>query len=41
MSSLVEINYEGIDKNSDYERTIEQVLETCFKEENMDKLRLH
>lgn len=41
MSNLVEINYEGINQNADYEKIIEQVLETCFKEENMDKLGLY
>ena len=41
MSNLVEINYEGINENSDYEKIIEHVLQTCFKEENMDKLGLY
>lgn len=41
MSKLVEINYEGINENIDCEKLIEQVLNTCFKEENMDKLGLY
>lgn len=41
MSNLVEINYEGISENTNYEKIIEQVLSACFKEENMDKLGLY
>ena len=41
MADLVEINYEGIEQNIEYEKIIKQVLTTCFKEENMDKLGLY
>lgn len=41
MNKIVEINYHDIEKNSEYEKTIEQVLAKCFQEENMDKLGLY
>ena len=41
MNKLVEINYQDIEKNEQYENTIETVLTKCFKEENMDKLGLY
>ncbi|MBP3503245.1 MAG: rRNA maturation RNase YbeY [Clostridia bacterium] len=41
MNKIVEINYHEIEKNSEYEKIIEQVLAKCFQEENMDKLGLY
>lgn len=41
MNKIVEINYHYIEKNSEYEKIIEQVLAKCFQEENMDKLGLY
>ena len=41
MNKLVEINYQDIERNEQYENTIETVLTKCFKEENMDKLGLY
>lgn len=41
MNKLVEINYYDIEENKEYENIIEQVLTSCFKEENMDKLGLY
>lgn len=41
MNKLVEINYQDIEKNEQYEKIIEYVLEKCFCEENMDKLGLY
>lgn len=41
MNKVVEINYHDIEENSEYEKIIEQVLEKCFQEENMDKLGLY
>mgnify|MGYP000462452560 FL=1 len=41
MNKIVEINYHDIEKNSEYEKIIEQVLAKCFQEENMDKLGLY
>lgn len=41
MNKLVEINYEDEKQNDGYEKIIEQVLDTCFKEEGMDKLGLY
>ncbi len=41
MGKLVEISYEGIEKKSEYEKTIKTVIKKCFEEENMDKLGLY
>lgn len=41
MDKLVEINYKDVEKNKEYEKIIEQVLDTCFCEEGMDKLGLY
>lgn len=41
MNKLVEINYKDEEQNETYEKIIEQVLETCFIEEGMDKLGLY
>lgn len=41
MNKLVEINYKEEKPNETYEKIIEQVLETCFVEEKMDKLGLY
>lgn len=41
MGRLVEINYKDEEQNETYEKIIEQVLETCFTEEGMDKLGLY
>lgn len=32
---IVQINYEGIDNNVEYEETIKQVIEKCFEEEKI------
>ena len=41
MNKVVEINYQDVQINSEYEKIIEQVLTKCFQEENMDKLGLY
>ena len=41
MNKLVEINYKDEKVNDTYEKIIEQVIETCFIEEKMDKLGLY
>lgn len=41
MNNLVEINYKEENQNEAYEKIIEQVVETCFVEEKMDKLGLY
>lgn len=35
MQNIVQINYDGIDKNTEYEVTIKQVINECFKEEKI------
>lgn len=41
MEKIAEINYYEIEENKDYENLINEVLNTCFKEEKMDKLGLY
>ena len=41
MKQLADINYEGIEKNNDYEKLINTVTEACFKEEDLDKTDLY
>ena len=41
MNRLVEIDYKEENANETYEKIIEQVIETCFIEEGMDKLGLY
>ena len=41
MKQHAEIMYNGINKNEDYEKIIENVIEQCFKNEKMDKLKLY
>lgn len=41
MNGMVEVNYVETDENPENEKLIEEVLEACYKEENMDKLGLY
>ncbi|MBR2744622.1 MAG: rRNA maturation RNase YbeY [Clostridia bacterium] len=41
MDEIIEINYIETDENPEHKKTIETVLNACFKEENMDKLGLY
>ena len=41
MEQLADINYEGIEKNDEYEKLINIVTEACFKEEKLDKTDLY
>ncbi len=41
MQELVSIYFEGIEENKEYENKIVQVLEKCFKEENLQNLNLY
>lgn len=35
MRKLAEVTYEGIEENSEYEKIINQIFKTCFKEEDL------
>lgn len=41
MKELVDINYEGIERNPKYEKLINIVTAECFKEEKLDKTDLY
>lgn len=41
MRELVDINYEDIEQNSEYEEIINIVTDECFKEEKLDKTDLY
>ena len=41
MNQHVEINYDGIDKNEEYEKIITKVMNECFENEGLDKLKLY
>ncbi len=41
MQELVEINWEDIEQNKEYESKIVQVLDKCFEEENLKGLNLY
>ena len=41
MQQHAEILYNTIKKNTEYEKIINKVIEQCFKNENMDKLKLY
>ena len=41
MDKHSEINYEGIDKNLEYEQIINRVVDNCFQNEGIDKLKLY
>ena len=38
---IVQINYDGVDSNLEYEQTINRVAETCFEEENLNVKNLY
>ncbi len=40
MEELIEIEYDGIEENTEYEETIKKVLKTCYEEENLKKANL-
>jgi len=41
MKQHAEINYDGIDKNEEYEKIINTVIEECFQNEKMSELNLY
>ncbi len=41
MQNITQVNYDGIEKNAEYEETINKVLETCFKEESLNEKNLY
>ncbi len=41
MKQHVEIIYDGIEENEAYENLISKVIKECFKNENMEKLKLY
>lgn len=41
MKQHVEITYDGIEQNAQYEEIINRVINECFINENMDKLKLY
>ena len=41
MKQHAEITYEEIEENQDYEQIINKVINECFKNEGMDKLKLY
>lgn len=41
MNQHVEINYDGIDENEEYEKIITKVMNECFENEGLDKLKLY
>lgn len=41
MQNIVQINYDGLEENSEYEETIEQVVQACFKEEKLNSKNLY
>lgn len=41
MQNIVQINYDGLEENSEYEKTIKQVVQACFKEEKLNSKNLY
>ena len=41
MKQHVEIIYDGIEENKDYENIINKVIEKCFENEKMSELKLY
>ena len=41
MKQLAEIQYDGITENKEYEQIINRVIESCFQNENLCKLKLY
>ncbi len=41
MEQITDINYEQIEKSEEYEKLICQIVEKCFKEEQLDKTDLY
>ena len=41
MQSIVQINYDGIDEDIEYEDAIEKVLNECFKEEKLNSKNIY
>ncbi len=41
MKQLAELQYDGIPENLEYEKIINKVVESCFQNEGLDKLKLY
>lgn len=41
MKQHAEITYDGIDENADYNKLINKVIEKCFENEHLDRLKLY
>ena len=41
MKQLAEIRYDGVTENIEYEQIINKVVECCFQNEGLDKLKLY
>lgn len=41
MQEIVQINYDGLEKNEEYEKTIKQVVQACFQEEKLNSENLY
>lgn len=41
MQNIVQINYDGLEENLEYEKTIEQVVQACFQEEKLNSKNLY
>lgn len=41
MQDITQINYDGLEENSEYEKTIKQVVQACFQEEKLSSKDLY
>lgn len=41
MQNIVQIDYDGLEENLEYEKTIEQVVQACFQEEKLNSKNLY
>ncbi len=41
MQNIVQINYDGLEENPEYQKTIEQVVQACFSEEKLNSENLY
>lgn len=41
MQNIVQINYDGLEENLEYEKTIKQVVQACFQEEKLNSKNLY
>ena len=41
MEQHLELQYDQIEPNEEYKKIIQKVVDSCFKHENLDKLKLY